>query len=77
MMQTAEDAQSTLADRVETLGVSEQSKTTEYEKENEKETGEKTTETTDETKTNEDATGKLHTCVQSRSTAILPLSNCY
>lgn len=53
MMQAAEDAQSTLAERVETLGVSERHETTE----NEKETGEKTTETTDETKTNEDATG--------------------
>ncbi|KAA0725454.1 PAXIP1-associated glutamate-rich protein 1 [Triplophysa tibetana] len=52
MMQAAEDAESTLAERVETLGVSERHKTTE----NEKETGEKTTETTDETKTNEDAT---------------------
>ncbi|KAI7797098.1 putative PAXIP1-associated glutamate-rich protein 1 [Triplophysa rosa] len=45
-MQAAEDAQSTLAERVETLGVSEHSKTTE----NDKKT------TTDETKTNEDAT---------------------
>lgn len=53
MMQAAEDAQSALAERVETLGVSEQSKTTE----NEKETDEKTTETTDETKLNQDDTG--------------------
>lgn len=61
-MQAAEEAQSSLAERVESMGVSEQDKTAGKEEEKEKERDEETTETAKDTKP-EDDTSMLFTFV--------------
>lgn len=53
-MQAAEDAQSSLAERVESMGVSEQDKTAGKEEEKDKERDEETTETAKDTVTEDD-----------------------
>lgn len=53
-MQATEDAQSSLAERVETMGVSEQDKIAGKEEEKDKERNEETTETAKDTVTEDD-----------------------